>query len=138
MSGNASNNKLRVPSKSRYHGNITIEMIDDFFTPISKRKEVVSTVKFAPVSTTEGQGIIEPDPRIGKRINLSYGQKELLKAQGESTRDFDYVQKNKRCYEKELKENSSRLAELQIESFLNETAMTEDRSVVGSAMSQIG
>ncbi len=136
MSGNPGNNKLRASAKSRYHGNITIEMIDDFFTPISKRKEVVSTVKFAPASTTDGQGLIEPDSRLGKLTNMTYGQKELLRANSESHRDFEYVQRNKRYYEKELKEESLRLAELHIE--LNETAVTEQRSVVGSAMSQIG
>lgn len=121
-------------TKSRYHGNITIEMIDDFLDPISKKKDVVSKVKFAPSSTTDGHGFVKQDEtHSGTEIrNIPFNLRD-------TEDNFDYVAQNKRNYEKELKDT------LEVHSNLNQEAsfvlensiINEDRSIVGSALSQI-
>lgn len=124
-------------AKPRYHGNITIEMIDDFLNPISKKKEVVSKVKFAPSATTGGQGIIDfdSDKKNSNHSYLPFHQRDNNKS------NFEYVSHNKRQYEKELRETQDSYSNLHLEaSFLAETALMEksdDQSIVGSAMSQI-
>lgn len=128
MSGNNDSSRLQT----RYAGNITIEMIDDFLNPISKKKDVVSKVKFAPPPSTTSQSFMEPTT-ARHRVVKADERACIDKA------DFEYVQKNKRMYEKELRGACNLMAKTSMEdSFLAESVVNEDRSVVGSAMSQIG
>ena len=85
-----------MSAKPRYHGNITIEMIDDFLNPFSKKKETVSKVKFAPPPVTDGQGLVDTKP------NARYNKTR--------ENNFDYVTNNRRHYEKELKETNEALS----------------------------
>lgn len=117
----ASSNKSTSGSKSRYHGNITIEMIDDFLDPISKKKDYVSKVKFAPTSSTEGQGFVKEDEnQRGSAVrNIPFN----LRDTGDN---FDYVVQNKRNYEKELQDTSSVQSNFNLEaSFILENSVSD-------------
>lgn len=124
-------------SKPRYHGNITIEMIDDYFNPfLNLKKEKVSKVKFVPGPTTNGQGL-PMDPRSRNIVQKTRATNDI--------NNFDYVIQNKRQYEREIKEERDSIANRTFErpaefAPLHDTSAASHagtRSIVGSGMSQI-
>ena len=133
MSSFSSSSALNKP---RYHGNITIEMIDDYLNPflngVQKKEERRSKVKFVPPPTTSGLGLPSE-----KATNI------VRKSNHPELSNFDYVQQNKRQYERELKEERVSYSSKAYE-FMNFPEQPFDaqnsqgsQSVVGSAMSQI-
>ena len=106
-SSNSSLNSSEKPVP-RYHGNITLAMIDDFLNPISKKKDVISKIKFAAPPTTNGDGIVEQEAPNEhsyqtNKVDTSY----MPFSRRETARDFDYINQQRKNYEKELKESAS-------------------------------
>ena len=132
--------------RPRYAGNITMQMIDDYFNPISKNKDKTTTlnqIKFTTESATNGLGLAPIDKNNqmfgGKSVTGSSSNvivpfaERMLKDHNDN---FEYVNHMRKTFENELKFSSMQESD---KSFYPESiANTEEKSVVGSAMSQIG
>jgi HrpA-like RNA helicase len=147
---------------SRYYGNITIEMIDDFLNPISKNKgkDQRYQIKFTPELATHGMGLIEENANnssnssasgnrnpAGRNIALSRNDNDDLTympfSQRESARTYNYASYNeKKCYEQQLRSEAAnnRVKNEEKHHHTNASAIgigEDTRSIVGSGMSQL-
>ena len=151
-----SSQSLAKPSK--YFGNVTIDIVDDFLTPMSrqKRPDLLNKLKFLPASTSsqvERAGLRENSDDDDEDANedAQYYSNTKLQAQRyklfnqrDRAEDFEYINTYKSNYEKQLQDQYEQ--SLKGQHTQNDTSsivecdvstIGDHHSAVGSAMSQV-